>query len=859
MKKQTLLGFLLLTAISLPCTAQQNKKENLYEEPGVSLKLAQYRKGLISKILYTVSLDIPSNTRLPIHATEEITFEISAVDSIALDFKESKDRLSTVFVNSKEAAIIYKNEHIVIPAGYLVKGLNKIVIEFVAGDLSLNRSDEFMYTLFVPDRARTFMPCFDQPDLKACFRLILNIPQEWSAVSNGGIMNTLDSADKKRVYFNTSDMISTYLFSFAAGKFQKASKTVDGRQMNFYYRETDKDKINPSLDAVFDLHAQAIKFMETYSGINYPFQKFDVVAIPDFQFGGMEHVGAVYYRSDILFLNASATLTQKMERLGTIAHETAHMWFGNLVTMKWFNDVWMKEVFANFMANKIMDMLTRDRNRDLRFLLNHHPYAYSIDRTTGSNPIRQELENLDQAGSLYGNIIYNKAPIVLRQLEKITGEKDFQEAARQYLKRYAYGNAEWTDVVSILDSISSADISTWNEQWINTAGRPVLNYELRLKQDTISELIITQKPEYDIPGSWTQHFNLGLIYEYGQRTIPVFMDDKSVEVKSVQNLPAPLFLLFNEDGEGYGSFPVDQKMLNHFSLLEEPVKRASAIINLYENVLNGETMTPEQLLRFYASRFKEEKEDLIIYRMVHQFRNLYWQYISMPVRQEISEELENKVWNAVKDAHTITKRRLLFQTYISITLSRKGIDRLYKIWKTGKVVKHMKLSEDDYMHIAGELALKKHPRSISILNTQLEKIKDKDRQNRFKFLMPSLIGNREELDSVFASFYQKKNRKNEVWVAMALGYLNHPLRSPGSEKYLPATLDLLEQIQMTGGVFFPSAWLNATFGNYQSTSAVNIVKTFLVQHIGYNQNLKRKILQETDDLFRAEKLLAHQK
>src|SRR5688500_13107584 len=149
--------------------------------------------------------------------------------------------------------------------------------------------------------------------------------------------------------------------------------------------------------------------------------------IPSFHVSGMEHPGAILYNQERQLLDESATQNQLLDRASTIAHETAHMWFGDLVTMQWFNDVWMKEVFANFMAAKIVNPSFPEVNHELRFLLAHYPAAYEVDRTPGANAIRQPLDNLNEAGSLYGAIIYQKAPIIMRHLEAIMGEELFRE------------------------------------------------------------------------------------------------------------------------------------------------------------------------------------------------------------------------------------------------------------------------------------------------------------------------------------------------------------------------------------------------------------------------------------------------
>ena len=163
-----------------------------------------------------------------------------------------------------------------------------------------------------------------------------------------------------------------------------------------FHRETDAAKVARNRDAIFDLHAAALAWLERYTGINYPFGKFDFLLVPSFQFGGMEHAGAIFYNASGLLLDESATQNQKLGRASVIAHETAHMWFGDLVTMRWFNDVWMKEVFANFMAAKIVNpVIPGDQSRSAVPAVELSA-AYEVDRTAGTNAIRQPLENLQR-------------------------------------------------------------------------------------------------------------------------------------------------------------------------------------------------------------------------------------------------------------------------------------------------------------------------------------------------------------------------------------------------------------------------------------------------------------------------------
>ncbi|MCK7496004.1 MAG: hypothetical protein MZW92_37410 [Comamonadaceae bacterium] len=170
-----------------------------------------------------------------------------------------------------------------------------------------------------------------------------------------------------------------------------------------YHRESDSLKVLRNQQKIFDLHFSSIEWLEKYTNIPYPFQKFDFVVIPSFQYSGMEHPGAILYRDSKLFLDESAGIRDELSRANLIAHETAHIWFGDLVTMKWFSQVWLKEVFANFIADKIVNPQFPDVNHNLNFLISHYPESYSVDRTAGANPVDQTLDNMKNAGTLYGS------------------------------------------------------------------------------------------------------------------------------------------------------------------------------------------------------------------------------------------------------------------------------------------------------------------------------------------------------------------------------------------------------------------------------------------------------------------------
>ena len=726
---------------------------------------------------------------------------------------------------------------------------SKFTLDFIVGDSSLNRNPDFLYTLFVPDRARTAFPVFDQPNLKATYDLTLTVPLHWQAMSNAALAEQTVQGERKRLRFATSDLISTYLFSFVAGEFEAITRVVDGREMTMLHRESDVAKVQRNVDAIFELHGAALDWLEAYTGIDYPFQKFDFALIPSFQYGGMEHVGAIQYRADSLLLDESPSQNRLLSRASLISHETAHMWFGDLVTMDWFNDVWTKEVFANFMAAKIVNPGFPDIDHALSFLLRHYPSAYEVDRSEGANPIRQELANLNQAGTLYGNIIYNKAPIMMRQLETLVGEQAFQQGMRDYLQTYRLGNATWPDLVAILDGLTEQDLVGWSEIWVNTSGRP----HFEAPGGTQGGSLLQQDPRQR-GRVWPQQFAIATFSEGEVANHAVNSVSPLVTYASVPGDIRPSALLFNADGMGYGLFPADPGLLALWDSLA-PVQKGSLLISLFDNLLQGEGMAPAAYLGELLARLPDEQNQLLLNLMLGQMERIYWSFLSDAERASVHPSLEQQLWNGVNDRSDSSDKKMFFDSFHDVALSASAVNRLYGLWSRQESVEGLNLAETDFIDLAVTLSIHRPAQSATILAQQLERTESPDRKRRLQWISPALSAQQAERDEFFAGLQMASNREIESWVLAALGALHHPLRRSESEQYLGPSLELLEEIQATGDIFFPARWLSVSLGGYNSASAVETVRGFLADRPDYNPQLRMKILQAADRLFRAERIL----
>ncbi|MDT8339891.1 MAG: M1 family aminopeptidase [Longimicrobiales bacterium] len=851
-------------------------------EAGIPWTLAQHRARTLSEVAYHTALEIPAEREAPIRGRSRVTFTWSDPErrDVVLDFKDPAERVDTVRVNGTAAAWRAEADHVVLPASVLRPGPNEVELAYRAGDDALNRSDDFLYTLFVPDRAHFSLPVFDQPDLKARVSWELTVPEGWVAVANGPpagvnplIPDDLAGASvhpelaeppgappapgPRRYAFRPSRPISTYLMAFAAGRFQVETGARGGFHFTMYHRETDPDVVARNRDAIFDLHHTALTWLQDYTGLNYPFQKFDFVLLPPFQYGGMEHPGSVFYRQSSLMLDEAPTQADLLGRASLIAHETAHMWFGDLVTMRWFDDVWTKEVFANFMAARIVHPSFPDVDHRLRFLLAHHPAAYGVDRTPGANPVRQPLENLQQAGTLYGAIIYQKAPVVMAHLERTVGEETFRDGLREYLDVNRYGNASWPELVDILDARAPADLASWSRVWVEEPGRPTVRLEIAEPGPEPARILLTQEDAWGRGRRWPQTLELVGAFPGGLERANVALEDGTAEVEAWRGR-SPRWVLPTGAGIEYGLFLLEEDplsaLMEDLPALEEAVLRGGAWL-LLQDALLEEQVAPRRLLELALATLPGERDELLTGQILGLVGRIFWTLLPEEERQAVAPEVERVLLAGVRSAGSDTGRAAYFQAWTRVVGTPAGVDRLRRIWAGEEEVPGVPLSEAREIQLAEALALRGVADGEAILDAQFARIRNPDRKDRFRFVRPALSADAAVREAFFASLAEPANREREPWVLAALGHLQHPLRRAHGATFVPAGLALVEEIQRTGDIFFPGRWLDALLGNHNTPEVWTTVADFLAAHPDYPPRLRGKILQSADDVRRAARIV----
>jgi aminopeptidase N len=772
----------------------------------------------ISNVVYDLTFNIPSNLSHKVTGTAIISFDLKEQEDLILDFQGEFNGTAYVYYgkkNNKRRSFeaLYEDEHIIIPMRQLQAGKNKIELNFTCQDKALNRNKDYVYTLFVPDLARSVFPCFDQPDLRAVFVTTLHTPSGWKTMTS-----------------DNSCQLPTYLYSFVAGNFQEKTGTRNGRLMRALYRETDPAKV-AQLDKVFDETSQALKWMEGYTSIACPFKEYGMVILPNYQFGGMEHPGAIQLSDRRIFLEKNATQEEELYRTELIAHEIAHLWFGDLVSLKWFGDVWTKEVLANFMASKITRRQYKGIDHDLNFLKTFQNAAIAIDRTDGTHAIAQELNNLNHASLLYDNIIYDKAPVMMRMMEQVMGAPAMQNGLNRFLIDHQFDNASWDDLIKALDKAApSADVKKFSDIWVKQKGMPNIHTSYKDGQ-----IVVTQSDPLHRGIFWPQQFEVKVIYDLTEsQTLTVDMQKPTMTFK----VPGrPSYIIPNSNGKGYGRFTLDdnytRQMPKRLITTRNDLNRYALLQVIHDNYLMGK-ISPSYFSELYRLMVKERNPQIMSTAIEHMFK------ILEDVNVDQRAALELCMMDLLNENRTNECHQYIIRKMSTCVSSPEVLDQIESIWRNHN---DPLLNKHDYMEMAYRLAIMHPQQWQEILSTQRARLTTDDLKNEFDYVCRACNPDGNQRLQLFNDLLRPENRQKEPWAIAMLRLLNSDVFEPQSNSYIESSLKSLEYIQQTSDIFFPSKWMKALMAGHKSREAAQAIDSFIKATPNYPSNLKNIVLE----------------
>ncbi|ARZ70096.1 aminopeptidase N [Streptomyces albireticuli] len=492
----------------------------------------------------------------------------------------------------------------------------------------------YLYTQYEPADARRVFADFEQPDLKAPFTFTVTAPDGWTVLGNGERTGEPEPAEGGGATwrFVPTLPISTYITAVVAGPYHVVrdhySRTfADGTVLEIPLGALCRKGLARHFDAddIFAVTKQGLDFFHDNFDYPYPFGKYDQAFVPEYNLGAMENPGCVTFREEFVF-RGKVTQSSYERRANVIMHEMAHMWFGDLVTMEWWDDLWLKESFADFMGSFATVEATRFENAWITFANQRKSWAYRADQLPSTHPVTADIRDLEDAKLNFDGITYAKGASVLKQLVAYVGRDAFLEGARRYFKRHAYGNTRLGDLLSVLEETSGRDMKAWSAAWLQTAGvnalTPLVTYDA---SDRITELAILQeaadshprlRPHRVAVGLYRRSEADGALVRYARAEVDV--DGARTVVAELAGAERPELVLVNDEDLTYCKIRFDEGSLatlrKHLGDLTDPLARALCWSALWNLTRDG--LMPARDFLDLVERFAGAETEIGVLQMV---------------------------------------------------------------------------------------------------------------------------------------------------------------------------------------------------------------------------------------------------
>ena len=575
---------------------------------------AAARSRIISDVDYAVELDL-SGTGDTYTSRTTVTFHsIVAGSSTWLDL--IAPAVTSITLNGRELdpAAHFVDSRIQLPD---LDSSNVVVIEanceYMTTGEGLHRfidpvdDEQYLYTQFEVADARRMYACFEQPDLKATWQLTVEGPSHWVVTSNATTPEPTDVRDGvSRWEFPATKKMSTYITALVAGPYHVVRDVYSGPNgeypLGVFCRKSLAEFMD--VDDILLITRQGFEFFERVFGVPYAFGKYDQLFVPEFNAGAMENAGCVTFREDYIF-RSRVTNAAYETRANTILHEMAHMWFGDLVTMRWWDDLWLNESFAEWASHFANTNATRFTDAWATFANQRKAWAYRQDQLPSTHPIAADMVDLETVYTNFDGITYAKGASALKQLVAFVGEADFLRGLRNYFQHNAWGNTSLADLLSELADASGRDLSHWAAQWLQTSGVNLLQAAIEEAPDgSMSTVTVVQKPpalpDGVAPTLRDHRIAIGLYSLDGdvlERTerIEIDVTEAQTPVESLANRPRPDLLLLNDDDLTYAKIRLDSRSLQtltqRFSAVQSPLSRAVLWGAMWDMTRDGEIST----------------------------------------------------------------------------------------------------------------------------------------------------------------------------------------------------------------------------------------------------------------------------
>lgn len=667
--------------------------------PGENLTRAEaeLRAETVTPSSYTVKLDLRGEDTFISRTTVE--FEASGSETF-IDLIAPEVR--SIVLNGEEVdTSAFANSRITLTG---LKESNVLEVDAVCAFMNTGEGmhkfvdpvdgQTYLYTQFEVADARRVFPVFEQPDLKATFTFEITAPDHWKVFSNSPTPTPVADGEGSATWsFSPTEKMSSYLTAIAAGPYEGGTGEVVSTSgatipLGVYCRASLAEHLD--VEEVLEITKAGFGFYENEYGIPYPFRKYDQVFVPEFNAGAMENIGLVTITEAYVFRSrASGAIIER--RAITILHELAHMWFGDLVTMKWWNDLWLNESFAEFMSHLAADEATRWDQGWQTFLASEKTWAMTEDQLVSTHPVVSTVSDLGDVWSNFDGITYGKGASVLKQLVAYVGRTEFMTGLSQYFKKHAWSNTELSDLLHELEAASGRDLSHWSKVWLEESGITVASPDFDIEDGVYTRFSVRQ----ELGNATSLRPSRIAIGRYdlrdgklvGRKPVYLDIDGESTEASEIVGEKAADLVLINDEDLGYMKIRLDEDSLataiEHINGFDNRLARTLVLTAAWDMCRDAK-LSAHAFAELVLSALPTEDHPTVLRILLKQLETAVGVYSDPARREDFSAEVADGLFTVADEAEPGSD--LQFQIALAacgLATSPEQLDRI-AAWREGE-------------------------------------------------------------------------------------------------------------------------------------------------------------------------------
>ncbi|KQQ89253.1 aminopeptidase [Massilia sp. Leaf139] len=707
------------------------------ENAFLSQEDAAARSARVSNVAYTLEFTLTGNPTFS--GVTTASFDL-ADNAQPLTIDLDKATVKSVSVNGNTVDAKYNNWFVTIAAADLVKGRNTVVIAYErlhsTNGEGLHRMVDpvdgrvYTYSHFEPAAAHQMFAVFDQPDLKATYQVTATAPADWHVVSTTRETRIEDAGKNKRWIFPTTKKLSPYNFSLHAGPYKVWEDKSGKYPMRLFARQSVASQVTP--EDWFRYTKNCLEFFDNYFGIPYQFEKYDQLIVPDFLYGAMENAGAITFAEGGFLHKAKMTDAQRQSLASVIMHEMAHQWFGDLVTMQWWNGLWLNESFASFMGTLATAEATEFKDAWQHFYSTGKQAAYAQDQKSNTHPIEVPVPSTANAFDNIDAITYSKGASTLMQLRHLLGAEMFRKGVHNYLVKYSYQNAKLDDFIGSLGQAAGRDLSGWTREWLYEAGVNTIAANFSCANGKVKSFSLQQTaPSKALPTLREQRVQVASFKLEGGKlvplqTLPVTYKGATTQVAALAGTACPDLVYPNYQDWGFVKVQLDKRSFEtaraSLANVDDPLLRTMLWQSLWDGVLDGKLALNEFIKTALVNAPLEKDYTLLgdVLGKVNAAKNyLDAMNLQSAWAKETRAALEDMAWNSTLAYNgNDSFQRRWFTTYLGVASTPAALERLAGILAGTTAVDGLTINQDLRWAIIGRLNRYNHPGALALVEQE---------------------------------------------------------------------------------------------------------------------------------------------